>query len=141
MFELTSLKFSLFQDPNPLILTALAALNYSFCLVPMRLLNARRFSLFTLPSELMLQISKCLKVKKIRNYCPVMDCMGFPGDSVVKKLPAKHGDLGSIPGSGSSPGEENGNPLQYSCLGNTMDRGAWRTTVHGVTRSWTGLSD
>ena len=46
--------------------------------------------------------------KKIRNDCPVVDCMGFPGDSVVKKLPAKHGDLGSIPGLGSSPGEVNG---------------------------------
>ena len=58
--------------------------------------------------------------KKIRNDCPVMDCMGFPGDSVVKKLPAKHGDLGSIPGLGSSPGEENDNPLQYSCLGKSQ---------------------
>ena len=43
------------------------------------------------------------------------------------------GDMGLIPGSGSSPGEENGNPLQYSCLINPMDRGAWRATVHGVT--------
>ena len=47
------------------------------------------------------------------------------------------GDLGSIPGSGRSPGEGNGNPLHYSCLENPMDRGAWWDTVHGVSKSWT----
>ena len=50
----------------------------------------------------------------------------------VKNPPANAGDLGSSPGSGRSPGGGNGNPLQYSCLGNPMDRGAWRATVHGV---------
>ena len=50
--------------------------------------------------------------------------MGFPGDSVVKNLPASAGDVGLIPGLGRSPGEGNGNPLQHSCLGNPMDRGA-----------------
>ena len=50
-------------------------------------------------------------------------------------------DLGSIPGSGRSPGEGNGNPLQYSCLENPMDRGAWWATVHGVAKSRTRLSD
>ena len=49
------------------------------------------------------------------------------------------GNSGSIPGSGRSPGEGNGNPLQYSCLGNSMDRRSWWTTVHGVTKSWTRL--
>ena len=49
--------------------------------------------------------------------------MGFPGGSVVKNPPANAGDMGSIPGSGISPGGGNGNPLQYSCLGNPMDRG------------------
>ena len=58
----------------------------------------------------------------------------FPGDSVVKNLPANVGNLGLIPGSGRSPGEGNGNPLQYSCLGNPMDRGAWRAIGHGVTK-------
>ena len=61
--------------------------------------------------------------------------MGFPGGSVVKNLPANEGDVGSIPGSGRSPAEGNGNPLQYSYLGNPMDRGAWRAPVHGVTKS------
>ena len=60
--------------------------------------------------------------------------MGFPGGSVVKNLPATTGDAGSIPGSGRSPGEGNDNTLQYSCLGNTVDRGAWWATVHGVTK-------
>ena len=59
----------------------------------------------------------------------------------VKNLPAVQGDLGSIPGLGRSPGEGNGNPLQYSCLGHPMGRGAWQATVHGVAKSWTGLSD
>ena len=58
----------------------------------------------------------------------------FTGDSVVKNLPANVGDLGLIPGSGRSPEEGNGNPLQYSCLGNPMDRGAWWAIVHGVTK-------
>ena len=58
----------------------------------------------------------------------------FPGVSAVKNLPASAGDLGSIPGSGRSPGEGNGNPVQYSCLGHPMDRGAWWATVHGVTK-------
>ena len=49
--------------------------------------------------------------------------MGFPGGSMVKNPPANAGDMGSIPGSGISPGGGNGNPLQYSCLGNPMDRG------------------
>ena len=63
--------------------------------------------------------------------------MGFPGGSEVKNPPANAGDVGSIPGSGRSPGEGNGNSLQYSCLGNLMDRGAWRATVLGVAKSWT----
>ena len=59
---------------------------------------------------------------------------GFPGGSVVKNLPANAGDVDVIPGSGRSPGEGNGNPLQYSCLENSTDGGAWRATVHGVVR-------
>ena len=51
---------------------------------------------------------------------------------MVKNLPTKAGDAGLIPGSGKSPGEGNGNPLQYSCLENPMDREAWKATVHGV---------
>ena len=59
--------------------------------------------------------------------------LGFPGGSVVKNLPANAEDTGLIP----DPGERNGSPLQYSCLENPMDRGAWRATVHGVTKRWT----
>ena len=66
---------------------------------------------------------------------------GFPGSSVTKNLPANAGDVGSIPGSGRSPGERNSNPLQYSCQGNPMDRGAWPAIVHGVAKSRIGLSD
>ena len=60
--------------------------------------------------------------------------MSFPHGSLSKEFACNAGDPGSVAGSGRSPGEGNGNPLQYSCLGNPMDRGAWRATVHGVTR-------
>ena len=59
---------------------------------------------------------------------------GFPGGSVVKNLPVNVGDAGLIPGSGRSPGVGNGNPFQYSCLGNPTQRGAWRATVHEVAK-------
>ena len=62
---------------------------------------------------------------------------GFPGGSVVKNLPANAGDPGSIPGSGRSPGEGHGNPLQDPCLENPMDGGAWWAIVHGVIESRT----
>ena len=67
--------------------------------------------------------------------------LGFPGGSVGKASACNAGDLGSIPESERSPGEGNGNPLQYSCLENPMDSGAWQATVHGVAKSRTQLSD
>ena len=76
-----------------------------------------------------------------RNFKTFNHCQVAP---MVKNLPAKAGDVrdtGLIPGLGRSPGGGHGNPLQYSCLENPMDRGAWRATVHGVTKSPTGLSD
>ena len=81
----------------------------------------------------------------VRGVCPTK-CWcsvlrGFPGVSDSKEYACNEGDLGLIPGLGRSPGEENGNPLQYSRLGNLMDRGAWQATVNGVTKSWTQLSD
>ena len=66
---------------------------------------------------------------------------GFPGGSEVKASAWNVGDLGSIPGWGRFPGEGNGNPLQYSCLENPMDGGAWWATVHRVARSQKRLSD
>ena len=63
------------------------------------------------------------------------------GGSMVKNPPANAGDAGLILASGRSPGEGNGNPLQYSCLENSMDRGAWGATVYGAVESWTQLSD
>ena len=65
----------------------------------------------------------------------------LPGGSDDEESACNAGELGSIPGSGRSPGEGNGNPLQYSCLENSMDRGAWQATVHGVIKSKTRLSD
>ena len=66
--------------------------------------------------------------------CPVK---GFPGGLNSKESARNTGDPGSIPGSGRSPGERNDNLLQYSCLENSMDRGAWQATVHGVAKSQT----
>ena len=59
---------------------------------------------------------------------------GFPGVSAIKNSPANAGDVGSIPGSGRTPGKGKGNPLEYSCLGNPMERGACQATVHGVAK-------
>ena len=67
--------------------------------------------------------------------------MGFPGGSDGKESANNAGEVGSVPGSGRSPGEGNGNVLQYSCLENPMDGGAWWATVHGVAKNWTQLSD
>ena len=67
--------------------------------------------------------------------------MGFPGSSDGKASAYNAGDPGLIPGSGRTPGEGNGNPLQYSCLENLMDGAAWWAAVHGVAKSWTRLSD
>ena len=66
---------------------------------------------------------------------------GFPGGSDGKESACNAGDPGLIPGWRRSPGEKNSYPLQYSCLENPTDRGAWQTTVHGVTKSWTRLSN
>ena len=67
--------------------------------------------------------------------------LGFPSASEVKASACNVGDLGLIPGSGRSPGEGNGNPLEYSCLGNSMDGGTWWPTVHRVAKSRTRLSN
>ena len=67
--------------------------------------------------------------------------MGFPGGSDDRESACNAGDLGSIPGSGRSPGEGNDNPLQYSYLENSVNRGVWQATVHGIVNSRIQLSD
>ena len=84
------------------------------------------------------QENNAAKIKIVKSY---YYNKGLPTVSVVKNLPAKAGDVGLILGSGRSPGEGNGNPLQYSCLENPMDGGAWWTAVHGVTKSRTRLNN
>ena len=74
--------------------------------------------------------------------CFLMTKPSFPSGAMVKNPPANAEDArdeGSVPGSGGSPGGGHGNPLQYCCLGNPMDRGAWRAAVHGIAKSWTPL--
>ena len=72
-------------------------------------------------------------------YHRILNC--FPCSSVGKESACSARDQGSIPRLGRSPAEGNGNPLQYLCLENLMDRGAWRAAVHGVTKSWARLSN
>ena len=115
-----------------------------------------------IPCELYLLsvYSDLLSISKINIHLRVFDCLiltklyhffclqlsrlwGFSGNSVVKNLLANAGaagNSGSIPGSGRSPGGGNGKPLHYSCLENSMDRGAWQATVHGIAKSWKPLS-
>ena len=76
-------------------------------------------------------------VEHLPNYLLAYKAMGFPGGSDGKESAYNAGDLDSIPGLGRFPGEGNGNPLQYSCLENPMDRGTWWATDHGVTKSRT----
>ena len=76
-----------------------------------------------------------------RDRLPTPVFLGFPGGSDGEESACNAGDLGSIPGLGRSPSKRIAYPLQYSCLENPMDRGAWRATVHGVTKSQTRLSD
>jgi len=70
------------------------------------------------------------------SMCVCMYLSDFLGGSVVKNPPAVAGDMGSVPGSGRSPAKGNGNPLQYSCLGNPMGRGTWWATVHGFAKEY-----
>ena len=106
----------------------------------------RLLSVWTWAKELNLLNSKTL-TSKLRNILfiskicckhqsnlPLNYLAQFPGGSVVKTAPANVGDVGLIPGWGRCPGEGNGNPLQYSCLENPMDRGVWWAPVYGVTK-------
>ena len=102
------------------------------------------------------KLSRVLSPRRQSSFCPkenltgnphIVDFffkyayIGFPGGSEVKASARNAGDPDSIPGSGRSPGEGSGNPLQYSCLENSTDGGAWWAIVHGVAKSWTRLSD
>ena len=99
------------------------------------MLVALVFKILTMSQWIFVNMSPWIHVGKfLKGVC-------FLSGSVVKNLPANSGDMDLIPGLGRSPGERNGNPFQYSCLGNPMDRGDWGAIVHEVTKSWTRLSD
>ena len=97
------------------------------------------YELYNVPIS-SVQFSVCVP-SAARSWPTLSHPMDFPGSSVVKSLPAHAGDTGLIPGLGRFPGGGNGNPLQYSCLENLMDRGAWRAPVHGVAKSRTQLAE
>ena len=81
------------------------------------------------------------QLRRLSSSSSRVSAQGFSGGVGVKNPPANAGDMGSIPGLGRFPAETNGNPLQYSCLENPMDRGAWRAMVHGVAKSWARLNN
>ena len=89
----------------------------------------------------MTSLDSVLKSRDITLLTEVHMVRSFPGGSDAKKSACNVRDPGSISGLGRSLGEGNGNPLQYSCLENPLDSGAWRVTVHGITKSWTWLSN
>ena len=95
--------------------------------------------------HLQVQLHRFLEFWKVDDLITVLFfylwLIAFPDGSDGKESAGNAGDPGSIPESGRSPGEGNGNPLQDSCLENSMDKGAWWATVHGVTKSWTWLSN
>ena len=101
--------------------------------------HTRKISLTN--NKLLIQLRNCISQCDSEKLIFKEGIFGFPSDSNGKESACSAGDLGSVPGLGRSPGEGNGNPLQYSCLENAMDRGTWWATVHGVTKSWTRLSD
>ena len=90
------------------------------------------FGVFTVVKLQLASICSEATVRPSQNLCQLHPCRGFPGGSEVKAFACNMGDLGSIPGSGRSPGEGNGNPLQYSCLENPM--GAWQDIAHEVSK-------
>ena len=90
------------------------------------------------PQVSVMEVDDLISTPRITKPVP---CTEFPGGSEDKASACSVGDLGSIPGLGRSPGEGSGNPLQYSCLENPMDGGAWQATVHGVTKSQIRLSN
>ena len=96
--------------------------------------------------EGMKHLSHQMCTSLLNQHCCSLSCSGtdtsgaFQEALVVKNLPANAGDTGFIPRSGRSPGEGKSNPLQYSCLGNPMDGGAWQAAVQRFIKSWTGLN-
>ena len=84
---------------------------------------------------------KCIAVSEEAVYRGISSKLGFHGGSYGKESACNAGDPCSIPGLGRSPGEGNGLPLQYSCLENSRDRGAWQATVLGIAKSWHDWSD
>ena len=129
-----------YKENKSLILNVAKVLNYS-------VLN---FGIFKVPYTIVTDsiivfnvLAKHLKILLKSKFSPLIikiAYQGFPGGSDSKESACNAGNPALIPGLGRSPGEGNGNPHQYSCLENPMDRGAWRAIVHGIAKSQTGLS-
>ena len=125
--------FSFFLLPGLLLISLNSSpVHFGFCLLPLKISSNVLWSLIT---------SSFFKSEELKSL--LLFCV-HNVEQVVKNLPANaqnERDEGLIPGSGRSPAVGNGNPLQYSCLGNSMEKGNWRAIIHGVTKSWTQLSN
>ena len=141
-------------EPSPQCLQGLpVTVIYFVAQLTPHLVIERLLTLALLSFRLLLKINKKMRKTTMspvildwnwryhRNSWFLIHIDGFPGGSDSKESACNAGELGSIPGLGGSPGEGNGNPLQYSCLENPMDGGAWWATVCRVARSWTQLTD
>ena len=100
-------------------------------------INSKLNLLILLTNFPLSQNYRCIVFVGIQSISNASFLLGFPDGSDGKESACNEGDTDSIPGSGRSPGEGNGNPLQYSWLENSMDRGSWWATFHGITKSWT----
>ena len=136
------------SEAQKFLILMMSSLSFFFLLV-LLMSHLRNHCLVQVHKDLLPSILKSLVVYFLHlRLTPILSyllCMGkvrgFPGGSVVKNPLANAGDSGLILRSGRFPGQGNGNPLQYSCLENPMDRGAWQTTVHGIAKSCTWLNN
>ena len=120
---------------------------YSQCFLQTQILIFLQYRQAETFPNLQILVSSCLTIPSsiylsfLTFYYEQTEKTGFRGSSVGKEYTCNAGDLGSIPRLGRSPGRGHGNPLQYSCLKNSTNRGAWQPMAHGVAKNWAQLSD
>ena len=131
-----SLHLTSIPSSNPVFLYQGVWLSATICLLRRKFLSQTTF----FPRASVTVSGRKSGFREIRNKCLLYPPVDFPGGSDNKESANNERELGLIPGLGRSPGEGNGNSLQYSCLENSLDRGAWRATVHRVAKSRTWLS-
>ena len=133
MQDIAVIFITMFFTTHPIVPSPSTSSSASYCFSS----NLHSISSFSWVGWLQISIDTLITGQGNTKRCAIECLVGFPGDSEVKASACNGGDPGSIPGLGRSPGERNVSPLQYSCLENPMEGGAWQATVHGVTKNWT----